>query len=219
MFTGLVETTARVRSLVDRGPEARLTLDVGFDEAPALGASISVGGVCLTAVSCSAAGFAADVSRETLSCTTLGGLRADARVNIERSLKLGQRMGGHIVLGHVDGVGRVRDIAAVRDAKRVVVEAPDELQRYFAAKGSVTLDGVSLTINRLVAPDAFELMLVPHTLEVTTLGQLSVGARVNVEADVLARYVARQLDCAGVTSPGGPKDAALMEKLREGGFI
>ena len=218
MFTGLVETTATVCSLVRRGPEARLALAVKFDETPALGDSISISGVCLTVVENTAQGFAADVSKETLDCTTLGALREGAAVNIERSVALGQRMGGHVVLGHVDGVGRVREFAAVKDAKRLVVEAPATLQRYLASKGSVALDGVSLTVNRLSKDGGFEVMLVPHTLEATTLSALVPGARVNLEADVLARYVARQLDHTGITSPADG-DAHIMEKLRDGGFI
>lgn len=218
MFTGLVEMTATVRGLVRRGPEARIDLAVTFDESPALGDSISINGVCLTVVDLAAHGFAADVSKETLDCTTLGALAQGSEVNVERSVALGQRMGGHIVLGHVDGVGQVREFAAVKDAKRLVVEAPPTLQRYLASKGSVALDGVSLTINRLTTDGGFEVMLVPHTLEKTTLSALAPGARLNVEADVLARYVARQLDYAGVTSPVDG-DARMMEKLQDGGFV
>jgi riboflavin synthase len=218
MFTGIVETTAKLRSLVRSGPEARMALEVSLDDYQ-LGESISVSGVCLTVVEFGDWGFAADVSAETLAVTTLGALANGDRVNIERSLAMGQRMGGHVVLGHVDAVGKVSQVERVRDAWRVAIDAPVELARYFAAKGSVAVDGVSLTINRLVGDSGFELMLVPHTLEVTTLGDRAPGDAVNLEVDVLARYVARQLDHAGLPSSAGARDQTLMKKLAEGGFL
>ena len=195
MFTGLVETVAEVRSLRRSGPEAQLVVAVELD-AVELGESIAVSGVCLTVTRVLADGFQADVSSETLSLTTLGDLGNGSRVNIERATQLGGRMGGHMVLGHVDGLGVVSSFERVANAWRLLVTAPESLQRFLAAKGSVAIDGVSLTINRLVAPASFEVMLVPHTLEVTTLKDLRAGKRVNLEVDVLARYVARQLECA-----------------------
>ncbi|HZO13966.1 MAG TPA: riboflavin synthase, partial [Polyangiaceae bacterium] len=144
MFTGIVETTARVRSLERVGADARLVLEVAL-EGLVLGESISVSGVCLTVVSFDAASFAADVSVETLRVTTLGKLTPGARVNLERSLKASDRMGGHWVLGHVDGVGAVSALEEMGGARRVVFEAPRELMRYLAPKGSVAIDGVSLT--------------------------------------------------------------------------
>ena len=211
MFTGIVETTARVRSLTRSGADARLVLDVALEEL-VLGESISVSGVCLTVVSFDASSFAADVSVETLRVTTLGKLTPGADVNIERSLRASDRLGGHLVLGHVDGVGRV---AARENSGRVIFEAPAELARYLAPKGSVAIDGVSLTINRLVDAGGFDVMLVPHTLAVTTLSSLVVGTSVNLEVDVLARYVARQLDYAGVVPSG---DWSLAEALRRAGL-
>ena len=211
MFTGIVETTARVRSLERVGSDARLVLEVALEDL-VLGESISVSGVCLTVVSFDAASFAADVSVETLRVTTLGKLTPGAHVNIERSLRASDRFGGHLVLGHVDGVGSV---LTREESGRVVFEAPSALVRYLAPKGSVAIDGVSLTINRLVEPGGFDVMLVPHTLAVTTLSSLVVGASVNLEVDVLARYVARQLDYAGVVPSG---DASLAEALRRAGL-
>ena len=185
-----------------------------------LGASISVNGVCLTVTKIRESGFDADVSSETLSVTTLGTLVPGVRVNIERSLALGDRLGGHLVLGHVDGVGEIRAIAHVGDAWRVDVLAPEELSRFIAAKGSITVDGVSLTVNRVTGA-LFELMLVPHTLAATILGGWSAGTRVNLEVDVLARYVARQIDLlipGGGANVGHRDDDALLRTLKEAGY-
>ncbi len=221
MFTGLVETTAEVRAIERRGPEARFGFGAATDAAVlqgrALGESIAVSGVCLTVTRSYDGGFDADVSAETLAVTTLGDLRVGARVNIERSLAVGDRLGGHMVLGHVDGVGAVRRFEAVGEARLLSVAAPRALLRYLAPKGSIAIDGVSLTINRLDG-DAVEIMLVPHTLAVTTLGERKVGDRVNLEVDVLARYVARQLEHAGILSTADP-DARMMEALDKGGFL
>jgi riboflavin synthase len=214
MFTGIVQTMATVRSLERRGPEARLSLAVKLGELE-LGESISVSGVCLTVASMDEGGFSADVSLETLRVTTLGALSAGAKVNIERSLRAHDRLGGHLVLGHVDGVGSVAEVSVIGDARSVVFEAPAALARYLAPKGSVAIDGVSLTINRLAGTSRFEVMLVPHTLAVTTLGDMAAGNSVNLEVDVLARYVARQLDYAGITPSD---DASLAEALRRAGF-
>jgi riboflavin synthase len=221
MFTGLVETVAEVRSLDRRGPAVRIRLGVELADVE-LGESISTSGVCLTVTAVHHGGFEADVSVETLSVTTLGELRVGSRVNIERSSRLGDRMGGHLVLGHVDAVGTVKQFEAVGDARLLRVEAPEQLQRYLAPKGSIAVDGVSLTINQLRPPQDFEIMLVPHTLQATTLRSLQSGRRLNLEVDVLARYVARQLDCAGVTKPtqaDGQRDEALMDLLQQGGFV
>jgi riboflavin synthase len=214
MFTGIVETTARVRALERRGPDCRLALDVVLEDLE-LGESISVSGVCLTVAAVDDRGFSADLSAETLRVTTLGALTVGAGVNVERSLRLRDRLGGHLVMGHVDGVGSLRLIEPVGEARRVDFEAPAALARYLAPKGSVTVDGVSLTINALSEPSGFEVMLVPHTLAVTTLGGLAAGGRVNLEVDVLARYVARQLDYASSTEA---PDASLKEALRRAGF-
>ncbi len=208
MFTGLCETTAAVA----KSDKAKLALEVPAIDPREyrLGESISVSGVCLTLTRVEGRGFEADVSVETLAVTTLGALRPGSRVNIERSLRLGDRLGGHVVLGHVDGVGEVRAVEPAGDARKVTVAAPAELRRFIAAKGSIALDGVSLTVNRAGDGD-FELMLVPHTLEVTTLKDWRAGQKVNIEVDVLARYVGRQLEASG--------DERLLAKLRAGGFL
>jgi riboflavin synthase len=225
MFTGLVETTGTVRSVERRGassppvgPGARMRLAVALGGGAAvLGESIAVSGVCLTVVASHADGFEADVSAETLAVTTLGDLEVSSRVNVERSLQVGDRMGGHWVMGHVDGVGTVARLDPVGEAKLFGVEVPEGLLRFFAAKGSICIDGVSLTVNRVVARTV-EIMLVPHTLAVTTLGRLRVGSRVNLEVDVLSRYVARQLEHAGILSTDDA-DARIMDALQQGGYL
>ncbi len=227
MFTGLVETTARVQSVERSGPDARIALSVPVDELCwprfKLGASVAVSGVCLTVTREREDGFDADVSAETLSLTTLGSLVTGDEVNIERSLKLGDPMGGHIVLGHVDGVATVRAVDAVGEARRIVIRPPAALVCFIAAKGSVCLDGVSLTVNRLEAAgggeeDDFELMLVPHTLQITILSGWATGSEVNLEVDVLARYVLRGAEVDRRDDPQA-RDARLMDKLARGGLI
>jgi riboflavin synthase len=224
MFTGLVEATAVVRHLRRGARGATLGLGVRFTEL-AVGESVSVNGACLTVATPLPDGFEADLSAETLERTTLGKLGAGAEVNVERATRLGDRMGGHIVTGHVDGVGRVLRVERDGDARRVAVQASAEVERFVAEKGSVALDGVSLTVNALLADGqagerGFELMLVAHTLRHTTLGKLRAGQSVNLEADVLARYVARQLEQAGLLRDTGlGRDRALLDRLREGGFL
>jgi riboflavin synthase len=196
MFTGLVQEVGEIRRLEPRngagGADARLV--VGFRAIERtrleLGASICVDGVCLTVAQLDVDSFAADVSGETLRVTTLGDKRAGSRVNLEPSLRAGDSLGGHWVSGHVDGVAEVQ--ATERDARslRVSIAAPQPLARYIARKGSVTLDGVSLTVND-VEGARFSINLIPHTLEVTTLGALDKGSRLNLEIDLLARYVER----------------------------
>jgi len=196
LFTGLVQEVGEIRSLEPRngsgGADVRLV--VGFRAIERarleLGASICVDGVCLTVAELGSDSFAADVSGETLRVTTLGDKRAGSRVNLEPSLRAGDALGGHWVSGHVDGVAEV--VATERDARslQVRIEAPGALARYIARKGSVTLDGVSLTVNEVDGP-RFSINLIPHTLEVTTLGALAKGSRLNLEIDLLARYVER----------------------------
>jgi riboflavin synthase len=196
MFTGLVREIGTIRKLEPRdGNGGRdLRLAIGFREIDrnrlGLGASICVDGVCLTVADLGADSFTADVSGETLRVTTLGGKAEGSRVNLEPSLRVGDELGGHWVSGHVDGVAKV--LALDRDARslRVLLVAPPELARYVARKGSVTLDGVSLTVNEVDGVN-FSINLIPHTLEVTTLGSLAKGSRLNLEIDVLARYIER----------------------------
>lgn len=163
-----------------------------------LGESISVGGACLTLVGSTASTFAVDVSPETLHRTTLGEKRVGERLNLERAARVGDRLGGHLVTGHVDGIGTVVSVEPLADMTRVVVDVGTDLGRYAAEKGSITIDGVSLTINGVEGSEV-SLLLIPHTRAVTTLGQLVAGARVNVEVDLVARYVERLL-----TARGGP---------------
>jgi riboflavin synthase len=192
VFTGIVEGMGHVAALESREGDLRLTVAAdGLDlSATRIGHSIAVNGACLTVVALPAGAFAADVSRETLSATTLGGLAPGTRVNLERAIVLGAPLGGHLVTGHVDGVGRLED--ATEDARSVCMRfsLPVELARYVARKGSICVDGVSLTVNA-VAGSRFEVNIVPHTLAATTLGERRPGDAVNIEVDLLARYLER----------------------------
>jgi riboflavin synthase len=194
MFTGIVQDIGRVESLTPRGGDVRLAIRVGRLDLSriALGDSICVQGCCVTAVTLGSETFTADLSRETLDRTTLGGLAVGAAVNLEPALRAGDALGGHLVSGHVDGVALV--VSQTTDARstRVVIEAPATLARFIAAKGSVTLNGVSLTVNE-VNGARFGVNLIPHTREVTTLGGLVPGATLNLEIDQVARYVERLL--------------------------
>ncbi len=192
MFTGLIQSVGRIAALEARGGDLRLTIDCGELDLSAVteGDSIAVSGVCLTALDLHPRSFAADVSNETLAKTTLGALRVGDAVNLERSLTLATPLGGHFVSGHVDGIGRVRGISADARSQRWVFEVPEELRRYIASKGSIAINGVSLTVNELY-PDGFGVNLIPHTLAHTTFGSLVEGAPVNLEVDLIARYVER----------------------------
>jgi riboflavin synthase len=192
MFTGLVEAMGFLRSRTAQGPGMRL----GFEsplEGLALGESVSVSGACLTVVEARPHGFDVDVTVETLERTTLGRLIPGDPVNLERAVRAGDRLGGHLVQGHVDGVAEVLAVAKAGDAVDVRVGAAQALLRYVAPKGSVALDGVSLTVNA-VESGAFSIMLIPHTLAVTTLQWISKGRSLNLEVDLVARYVARLLE-------------------------
>ncbi len=190
MFTGIITDIGTVVVAEARG-DTRFRIRTAYDTGSiAIGASIACSGVCLTVVQKAEDWFAVDVSAETLSRTSLGGWRENTRVNLERSLKIGDELGGHIVSGHVDGVAVVERADPEGDSLRVDFRVPGVLAPYIAEKGSVTIDGASLTVNA-VEGDRFGVNLIPHTRKVTTLGDLKPGARVNVEIDVLARYVAR----------------------------
>jgi len=194
MFTGIIEGVGRIAALEARGGDVRLRVDAGslaFD-AVQLGESIAVNGVCLTVVEFDAASFAADASNETLSLTTLGSLRAGAPVNLERAMRPTDRLGGHLVSGHVDGVGRVLSITEDARAQRWRFTAPAALLRYIAKKGSICVDGVSLTVNEVDA-HGFEVALIPHTVTHTAFAQTKPGDAVNLEIDLVARYVERLL--------------------------
>ncbi|OGA24982.1 MAG: riboflavin synthase subunit alpha [Betaproteobacteria bacterium RIFCSPLOWO2_02_FULL_67_19] len=192
MFTGIVQAVGSIEAVAPLEKGVRLTIDAGaLDLADvALGDSICVQGCCLTVVAHAGRKLGFDVSRETLGCSA--GLDRPDRVNLEKSLALGDKLGGHLVTGHVDGVGEVLAFEDAGESRRLRVSVPRELARYVARKGSICVDGVSLTVNR-VAGDAFEVNLIPHTLAVTTLKRLAPGVRVNLEIDLLARYVERML--------------------------
>lgn len=214
MFTGIVAATGEVRAVEFGDGDGRFRFATG--ELPLaglrIGDSIAVNGACLTATELHGDGFSADVSRETLACTTLGEFRAGDRVNLERALALGEALGGHLVTGHVDGVGTVTAFAPDGESWRLEVELPPGLRRYVAAKGSITLDGVSLTVNTVSATGC-GVMLVPHTRAATIVGDYAPGTRVNVEVDLIARYLERLVQYTDAPSadddaPRGPSDAA-----------
>jgi riboflavin synthase len=216
MFTGLVECSGRVVRRASRGPSERLVLAsplIGL----VLGESVAVNGACLTVVEDHGGTFEADVSAETLEKTTLGELAPGAEVNLERSLKVGDRLGGHLVAGHVDGVARLVDVTASGDARRLSFEAPALLAPFIAPKGSVALQGVSLTVND-VSGRRFGVMLIPHTLAVTNLKELRPGSRVNLEIDLVARYVVRYLT-ATRELPAADPDASLRAALERAELI
>ncbi len=202
MFTGIIQSIGKVTATQTRGGDLRLTLDVAdllthIDASRlALGESISVSGACLTVVERDATRFVADVSRETLDLTTLGSLGVGDAVNLEAALRAGDPLGGHLVSGHVDGIAEVVGLHADARSLRVEVQVPEALARYLAPKGSVALDGVSLTVNEVQAA-RFGINLIPHTQEVTTLGSLALGRRLNLEVDQLARYLERLLGTRG----------------------
>ena len=218
MFTGIIEAIGRVEALEDRGGDQRIRIDSGaLDLAGAsIGDSIAVNGVCLTAVELGSGRFAADVSRESLSLTTLGQLKAGARVNLEQALRLSTPLGGHLVSGHVDGVGTVLGIREDARSWRLQIHAPGELARYIAVKGSICVDGTSLTVNT-VKGAVFDLNIVPHTLTATSIGDYRVGTRVNLEVDLIARYLERLLlgEHAAESTGGGLTE----EFLRHHGFL
>ena len=192
MFTGIVETTGQIARIEPRGGDVRLVIDagaLGLDDV-AIGDSIAVSGVCLTAIEIDGNTFAVDVSTETLSRTSLGALGVGARVNLEKALRLSDRLGGHLVSGHVDGLARVVSIEADARSQRWTFELPPELARYAAPKGSIAIDGVSLTVNE-VDGARFGVNLIPHTIDVTTLGDRRAGDAVNIEVDMIMRYVER----------------------------
>ncbi len=194
MFTGIVTATGTVRAMapIGEGRDMRMVIEAPWPDTAsiAVGASIACAGCCLTAVMVGPDWFAADVSGETLACTTLGGWTPGSRLNLERSLRVGDELGGHIVSGHVDGLGTVQSVVGENGSWRVHITVPRALSRFIAAKGSVAVDGVSLTVNS-VAGDVFGVNIIPHTWDHTTLGTLAPGAPVHIEIDMLARYVAR----------------------------
>jgi riboflavin synthase len=196
MFTGIVTDVGRVRAVRDTNRDRRFEIETRFDLSTVdIGASISHAGCCLTVVDKGDGWFAVEVSGETLSLSTLGDWEQGRRVNLERAARVGDELGGHIVSGHVDGVGEVLSVAIEGGSHRVRIRAPQPLHRFIAPKGSITVEGVSLTVNE-VEGEVFGVNLIPHTWDVTTLGELKAGSRVNLEIDMLARYLARWRETA-----------------------
>ncbi len=198
MFTGLITDVGCVRTIERRaGDDAwRIAIDTRYDIADvAVGASVACGGPCLTVVEKGPGWLSFDVSGETLSRTTIGGWTEGTRVNLERALKLGDELGGHLVTGHIDGLGEITARRPEGDSLRLSTRAPQDLARFIAPKGAIAIDGVSLTVNE-VDDAVFGVNIIPHTQSETTLGTLSIGDRVNLEIDLIARYVAR-LQAAG----------------------
>jgi riboflavin synthase len=219
MFTGIVQAVGSIAGTESRGGDVRLHIRTGKLELAgvALGDSIAVNGVCLTAVELTGDGFTADVSRETLSLTTLGELGPGSPVNLEKALTLATPLGGHLVSGHVDGIGEVIERWDDARSVRFRIQAPGTLARYIAPKGSVCVDGTSLTVNA-VEGSRFDLNIVPHTLEETVIGGYGPGTRVNLEVDLIARYLERLILGERAAEPGA--EAKLTrEFLAQHGFV
>ena len=218
MFTGIIQSIGRVASITASGGDARLNIDSGDLDLGdvALGDSIATNGVCLTVVELNARGFAADLSRETLSLSTLHQLKPGSRVNLEKALTLNARLGGHLVSGHVDAIGRVRERGDDARSIRFTIEAPPQLAKYIAHKGSICVDGVSLTVNA-VRGSVFELNIVPHTLRQTIMGDYRIGTQINLEVDLIARYLERLMlgEQAAEAEPAGVTETLLKAR----GFI
>lgn len=201
MFTGIIRSIGRIAKVEPRGGDLRLRIAANglpWDEY-SIGDSIAVNGVCLTAVALRPDGFDTDVSTETLAVTTLGAIREGNKVNLEPALAMGERLGGHLVSGHVDGIGTVRSLQSDGRAWRFTVQVPRDITRYIARKGSVSIDGVSLTINE-VSGDSFGITIIPHTFDETIISEYKVGSTVNIEVDMMARYLERLL---GADEDGG----------------
>jgi riboflavin synthase len=218
MFTGIIEGLGAVTAVRPAGSGKRLAVAADFDlSGTRVGDSISVCGACLTAVAIAGRQFEVDVSPETLARTTLGSVRVGERVNLERALRLSDRIDGHLVSGHTDGTGTIHDREAVGNAVIVTVAVAEALTRYMIVKGSVAVDGVSLTINRL-DPDRFSVSIIPHTAALTTIGFKQKGERVNIEVDLIGKYVEKFL----TTPPGrstAPASGVSMELLARAGYI
>lgn len=217
MFTGIIESEGKLKKIEAVNGDYRMTIQVGkmsLDDVK-IGDSIACNGVCLTAIALESDAYVADVSAETLNVTTLGKLQLGSPVNLEKALRLQDRLGGHLVSGHVDGVGEV--VAIEQDARswRYQLRAPKKLSRYIAAKGSICINGISLTVNH-VDGDLFDVNIVPHTRQETTIRTFEVGTQVNLEVDLLARYIERMLT---QDADGSEQQTLTREKLAEHGFL
>jgi riboflavin synthase len=216
MFTGIIQAIGNVEELQPRGGDMRLRINTGklpLDDV-ALGDSICTSGVCLTVIELPGDGYWADVSVESLNFTTLGNMESGSPVNLEKALTPASRLGGHIVSGHVDGVGEVVGLNEDARSVRVVLRAPDSLARYIAPKGSICVDGTSLTVNRVSGAE-FDLNIIPQTMAETTFGQYRPGSRVNLEVDVIARYLERLIQGDAAATPGG----LSLDTLADNGFL
>lgn len=216
MFTGLIEGLGRIVRVTPQGPDAVLVVAPPWPLAEAvMGESVAINGACLTVTGAGGQGFSLDVSAESLGRTTLGRLRPGDSVNLERALKLGERLGGHLVTGHVDCVGSIARIQRVGGSIRITIAIPAEHLRYVVEKGSVAVDGISLTVNQVQAA-GFELNIIPHTLAATTLQLVKEGDSVNIETDLIGKYVARLLNRDANPEPA--KGALSREDLARMGF-
>lgn len=217
MFTGIIEAVGHIAAIENKGVDRKLKIATGKLDLTSvhLGDSIAVNGVCLTAVALPGDGFVADVSSETLTRTTLGKLKVGDRTNLERALTPTTRLGGHLVSGHVDGVGEVKSISQDGRSLRITVRAPDTLAKYIAEKGSICIDGISLTVNAVRGAE-FDLNIVPHTVSETCIGSYQLGTQLNLEVDVIARYLERLLLGDKAAEPNG--SAVTMEFLAQHGF-
>jgi riboflavin synthase len=218
MFTGIIEGLGTVAAVRPTGPGKRLAVAAGFDlTGTKVGDSISVSGACLTAVAVSGRQFEADVSPETLARTTFGSVRVGERVNLERALRLSDRIDGHLVSGHTDGTGVIDSRETVGNVVIVTVAAAETITRYMILKGSVAVDGISLTINRLEA-DRFSVSIIPHTAALTTIGFKQKGDPVNIEVDLIGKYVEKFLS-ARSSRPSAPPAGVSMEVLAKAGYV
>lgn len=213
MFTGLIEDTGKITAFNSRGEAAQLVVSTKLPTAEiAIGDSVAVHGACLTVAAKAEQSLTFDVSPESLSCTTIGALKAGAAVNLERALRLGDRLGGHIVSGHIDCTGKLVSIEKRSGNHQLQFTLPQKNVRYLVEKGSVTIDGISLTVNE-VTQDGFSVNIIPHTFSATTLAKLKVGDQVNIETDIIGKYVER------LTTPWKTEGGLSMKTLAENGFI
>ena len=220
MFTGIIEAVGELRGAMPQGGDQRFEIGVGkLDMGDvALGDSIAVNGVCLTVVDFGADWFMADVSNETLACTTLGSLETGSPVNLEKALTPTTRLGGHLVSGHVDGVGEIVSLRDDGRSVRVDIRAPQSLLRYIAAKGSICVQGISLTVNS-IEDDVFGLNIVPHTMQETNLSAATVGTPVNLEVDIIARYLERLLLGRAASDEPVGEEGVTRTMLASAGFL
>ena len=218
MFAGLIESVGVVRSLRRAAGSAILSVAAPFsDDSYLLGESIAVNGACLTVVAFGGGGFQADVSPETLDCTNLAAVKAGQQVNLERALRLGDRLGGHIVSGHIDAVATLADRRIDGNAQRMTFALDSSYNRFLVAKGSVAIDGISLTVNS-VDVDSFSVAIIPHSLQKTTLATMKIGSRVNIETDLIAKYVLR-LFPGGREAQTADRPALSLDFLAKHGFL